>query len=147
MGSKLLSASWTRSYVSARAAARLGLVNRPSNISASDSEDACRKSPRRGETSRPASDQPLAREEPQPQEERQRRVGGVFLEAPRHVEAGVLEHVGRVEPALQPAVQPHAHHLLQSAAVPLEQLGQCPAVPAEGALQKNLVIAVIAWHG
>ena len=76
-------------------------------------------------------------------------VGGAGSSTPAAAPSAgrLLQHVGRVKAAPQPWVQPQAHHLFQPAAVPLEQLGQRPTVAAERALQQDLVIARIAWHG
>jgi hypothetical protein len=54
--------------------------------------------------------QPLACQEAQPQVGRHRWVGGVLRGSLGDVQVRLLEHVGRVEPALQAAVQAQPHH-------------------------------------
>ena len=54
--------------------------------------------------------QPLADDQPQPQEQRQPRVGQVRRELGDGVHQSVLEDVGRVDPSADPAVQAGVHH-------------------------------------
>ena len=48
--------------------------------------------------------QPLAGQEPQPQEQRHGRIGQVLVQLPRGVEIRLLEHVGGIDPARHAAV-------------------------------------------
>ena len=65
--------------------------------------------------------QSLARHQPQPEEKRHLLatvdIGRKLL---RHVEIGVLNHVGRIDATLEPAIEPEANHLPQPFAVSVE---------------------------
>ena len=68
--------------------------------------------------------QPLPGHQPQPEEERHLALGQVSGQLLGDVEIRLLEHVGGVDPPLEPAVEPQPHHLPQPFAVAAEQLGQ-----------------------
>ena len=80
--------------------------------------------------------QPLAGQEPEPEEERHRGVLVVFRQPPGRVEARLLDDVGRVDPPLQPPVEAQGDHATQPLAVPAQQLPQSPLVPAHGLLDQ-----------
>ena len=54
--------------------------------------------------------QPLAGDQPQPQEDRDRRVRDILTGAPGDVEVGLLQDVGGIDPPLEPPIEPQAHH-------------------------------------
>ena len=78
----------------------------------------------------------LAGDQPQPQVERDRGVAQVVGQLERGLQEGLLEHVGGVDAALQPAVQAQRHHAAQALAV----LRQDPApevlIPGSDLLQQ-----------
>ena len=76
-------------------------------------------------------------------------LGGRGIPGPAgDLEVGVLEHVGRVDPPLQPPVKPQPDHPPQPLAVPGEQLGQGLLVPAFEADQQVVVVPlVLVAHG
>ena len=68
--------------------------------------------------------QPLSGHQPQPEEKRHLTLGQVVRQLLGDIEIRLLEHVGGVNPPLQPAIEPQPHHLPQPFAVSAEQLGQ-----------------------
>jgi hypothetical protein len=66
---------------------------------------------------------PLADQEPEPEDEGHRpRLAGVLGQASGGIEERLLDHVGGVDPALQPRVEPQDGHLAQPGPVPLQEL-------------------------
>ena len=55
----------------------------------------------------------LAGDQPQPEEERQRRLGEELVEPPARLDARLLHDVGRVDPSLDARVEPQPHHAIQ----------------------------------
>ena len=92
--------------------------------------------------------QPLAGDQAQPEERGQRRVGGVLAGAAEHVELGLLEHVGGVDAALEPAVEPQPDHPPQPVAVAGEELDQGAGLPGAGAAESSsLELKVVrSWN-
>ena len=93
-----------------------------------------------------ADRQPLAHDQPQPEEGRQLRAPEVAVQAGRGVEERVLEHVGGVEPALEPRVHAQLDHPAQAIPVALEQVRQRLAVAAAEPLDELLGVARIIRH-
>ena len=91
--------------------------------------------------------QPLAGQEPEPEEERHRRVLEVLRQPPGGVEVGLLDHVGGVDPALEAAVEPQGDHPPQPVAVPRQQLRPGPLVAPRGLLDQAVDVAVPRWRG
>src|SRR5947209_4204551 len=77
-------------------------------------------------------DQALAGEEAQPEVKRHAGISGVLRQSACEVDVRLLEHVGRIEPTLQPAIQPQTYHLPQAIAVQGEHLGQRILVAGRG---------------
>jgi hypothetical protein len=50
-------------------------------------------------------DEPLGRQEPEPEERRHRGIGGILGEPPRGIHERLLNHVGRVDAPLEATVQ------------------------------------------
>jgi hypothetical protein len=74
--------------------------------------------------------QSLAGEPAQPEECGHRRVSQVFPRTPDHIDACLLEHIRRVEPPLEPAVEPEPDHSLEPLAMAREELQECGLVAA-----------------
>ena len=146
-----LSASWTISLCSARIAAWLALVILPRSWAASETE--------LGLGERPAMErdllagvahlgaqvvamdvgQPLAGDQPEPEVERHGRgVAGVLGEPLADVEIGLLEDVGRIDPAGEPAVEPQADHPPEPLAIAVEERGQRRLVAGQGAAEEKI---------
>ena len=89
--------------------------------------------------------QPLPGHQPQPEEERHLALGQVMRQLLGDVEIRLLEHVGGIDPPLEPAVEPQPHHLPQPFAVAAEQLGQRGLVALAGAVDQPLVVKPGAW--
>ena len=68
--------------------------------------------------------QSLGGQEAQPQVGRHRRLGGVLRGPLQDVELGLLEHVGGINPSLEPPVQPHLDHPAQAVAMTVEEFRQ-----------------------
>ena len=60
---------------------------------------------------------PLTGHQPQPEEERHLALGQVVRQLLGDVEIRLLEHVGGIDPPLQPAIEPQPHHLPQPLAI------------------------------
>ena len=83
--------------------------------------------------------QPLAGDQPEPQVERhRRRVAGVLGEPPADVEIRVLEHVGRIDPAGEPAIQPQANPPAEPRAMAVEERGQGRLIAGQGAAEEKI---------
>ena len=90
----------------------------------------------------------LAGQEAEPEERGHGRLGQVFPRPAGDLEIGVLEDVGRVDAPLQPPVEAEPDHPPQPLAVPGEQLGQGPLVPAFEAEEQVVIVAhVLVAHG
>ena len=87
--------------------------------------------------------QPLADDQPQPQEQRQLRVGQVVGELGDGVHERVLEDVGRVDPALEPAVEPGIDHPPQPGAVPDQRLAGGRSVACRRSLDQPEVFRLV----
>ncbi len=72
--------------------------------------------------------QPIADDQPEPEEHRHLGIAQIALDPARQVEESVLEHVGGVDPTLEPRVHAQLDHPPQAVAVPLVQLGERTAV-------------------
>ena len=117
--------SWSLILVSARTAASLGRTSAPSNWAASAADDAIGHGPAVERDLAPGiadlgpqvmavqRHQLLAREGPQPEEERDLGPAEVLVQAVRGLDEGLLDHVGRVDPAAQPQVEPQRDHPAQ----------------------------------
>ena len=80
----------------------------------------------------------LAGDQPEPEVERHRRGSRAYSAQPlADVEVGVLEDVGGIDPAREPAVEPQADHPPQPVAIAVEQRGQGRLVAGQGALEKK----------
>ena len=135
IGSSASSASWSRSFRSARIAATLGRVSRPRSCAARAAEVAPGIGPSSSRTSRAASRAATprclrcwsleghAREPAEPEEERQLGPLQVLRQGPGGLKARLLDHVGRVDPPEEPAIEPQRDHPAQPGAVRLQQLG------------------------
>ena len=84
-------------------------------------------------------DELLARDEPQPEEGREPRVGRIAGRSAEHLDLSLLEHIRRVDPPLKPAVEPQPNHAPQLVAVPGEQVGQRLPVAGTRAAQQLIV--------
>ena len=93
-----------------------------------------------------ADRQPLAHDQPQPEERRQLRALEVAVQAGGGVEERVLEHVGGVDPALEPRIHAQLDHPVQPIPVALEQVRQRLAVAAAKPLDEMEGIARIVRH-
>jgi hypothetical protein len=91
--------------------------------------------------------QPLSRDQTEPKENWHRRVGLILGGAFRHVQVGLLEHVGWVEPALEPMVQTQLYHLPQSVSVAREELGQRALVACFNPSDQSLGFTLVSGHG
>jgi hypothetical protein len=87
-----------------------------------------------------------AGEQPEPKEERHRRVAQVRRKAPGGFQVSLLEHVGRVDTPLKPSVQPELHHAVQPLPVPVKGLAQGLGIPVAGALQEFRSVPGITGH-
>ena len=91
--------------------------------------------------------QPLAGQEPEPEEERHRGILEILRQPPGRIEARLLEDVGRVDPALQPPVEPQGDHATQPLAMPAQQLSQSSLIPAHGLLDQPARLTPIGTVG
>ncbi len=89
------------------------------------------------------SRQPLAGQEPEPEEDRHGLGPRVVPELTRQVEIRLLEHVVRVDPSQELPVQPDAHHLLQAIAMPAEEGGQRRGVALAGPADELVVAGLV----
>ena len=80
--------------------------------------------------------QPIADDQSQPEKHRQLGVAQIALHPLRQVEEAVLKHVGGVDPTLKPRVHAQLDHPPQPVAVPLEQVGERPAIPGSEPLDQ-----------
>jgi hypothetical protein len=80
--------------------------------------------------------EPLIRDPAQPEEHRHRGACQVVPAPPGNVKVRLLQHVRRVEPPLEPAIQPQLHHPLQPVAMARKQLQQRGLVPALDSLEQ-----------
>ncbi len=83
-------------------------------------------------------DQLLAGEEPEPQEERHRRIAQVLGQSNRCFQIRFLDDVRGVDPPLQPPIQPQRNHAAEPISVLSQQIPQTPWV-APGRLFEQLV--------
>ena len=147
----LLSASWTSRRVSARMAACDGVVSVPRSCAASETESACGQAAAverdlaagvahlGAEVAAVDLGQLLAGQEPQPEEERQLPARAAYSgEPPGGLEVSLLEHVGVVDPARQPAVEPQVDHPLEPVAVLGEQGGTALGIARGGRCNKSV---------
>ncbi len=84
----------------------------------------------------------LGGQESEPEERRHVRLGEVFPGPTGDLEVGVLEHVGGVDPPLQPPVKAEPDHPAQALTVAGEQLGQSPLVSP---LDADEQVVIIPW--
>jgi hypothetical protein len=61
--------------------------------------------------------EPLDSQQAKPEERRNCRIGGIFLQTARRVDKRFLKHVGRVDASLQPLIEPKLNHSPQSSPV------------------------------
>jgi hypothetical protein len=78
----------------------------------------------------------LPGEEAQPEEERHRPLGQVLGQAVGGLQVGILDDVGGVDAALQPAVQAQGDHAAQPLAVPFQQRPPALRVPPGRSLEQ-----------
>ena len=74
--------------------------------------------------------QAIADDQSQPEEHRQPGIAQIALHPLRQVEEAVLEHVGGVDPTLEPRVHAQLDHPPQAVAVPLEKVRERRRSPA-----------------
>src|SRR5262249_1719257 len=72
--------------------------------------------------------------------------GGVFRKALHEVEIRFLEHVGRIEAAIQTAVESQANHLSQPFSVEIEQPGQRLCVAGRGPAKQFIHRTRVTGH-
>ena len=87
--------------------------------------------------------QPLAGQEPEPEEERHRRVLAVLRQPAGRIEARLLDDIRRVDAPLQPAVEAQGDHAPQPVAVPAQQLPERPLVAPHGLLDQPRRLASV----
>jgi hypothetical protein len=75
------------------------------------------------------------------------RVGGVLGGAAVDLELGLLQDVGGIDAALEPAIQSEPDHPPQPVAIAGEQLGEGVRVPGAGAAQQVVGRARVDGHG
>jgi hypothetical protein len=70
-------------------------------------------------------------------------------EPPRGVETGLLDHVRRVDPPLQPPIQVQGHHAEQAVPIPREQPLPGGLIPLRGSRDELVRLAIALWlaHG
>ena len=73
-----------------------------------------------------------------------RGVAGVLGDPLADVEIRLLEHVGGIDPAREPAVEPQPDHPAQPIAIAVEERGQGRLVAGQGALEE--VVLGIVWR-
>jgi hypothetical protein len=87
--------------------------------------------------------QPLAGDQAEPELQRQGRgIAGVLGEPLADVEIGLLEDIGRIDPAGEPAVQPQADHAAEPLAMAVEERGQGRLIAGQGAAEKTIRVVV-----
>jgi hypothetical protein len=79
---------------------------------------------------------PIADHQSHPEEYRELRIAQITLHPLRQVEEAVLEHIGGVDPALEPRVHAEFDHPPQAVSVPLEELGEHLAFPGPEPLEQ-----------
>jgi hypothetical protein len=101
-------------------AASLARVSWPRSWAASAAEVAWVGVPGLGSQVAPVQGlERLGRQEPQPEEQRhRRRFAEILRQAAGGLQVGVLDHVGGIDPPLEPAVQAEHHHPPQPVPVP-----------------------------
>ena len=87
--------------------------------------------------------EPLADDQPQPQERRELRLPQVIVQPPGDIQIRFLDHVRRVEPSPEPPVQAQVDHPAEPVTVPLEQLREGQAIPRSGAPEESACFRVI----
>ena len=91
--------------------------------------------------------EPLAGEEPQPEEERHVRLPGVLGQPGGGVDVGLLDDIGGIDPALQAAVEPQRDHPPQAVARPHQQGAPGRLVPLCRPPEQASRLARFAGHG
>jgi hypothetical protein len=92
------------------------------------------------------SKQPLTHDKPEPQEKRQLRPEPRFSDLPRQIEISVLNHIRRVDPALQPGIQAESNHLAETRPMALEQLRKRTFLPGGRSLDEIMHEPLILDH-
>ena len=90
--------------------------------------------------------QPLADHQPQPEEQRAAWDRGDTRQAGDGIDVSLLDHVGSIDPRLQPAVQADLDHPAQPAAVTGENLVQRGLVAGPGEIQQSGRLGGIVLH-
>jgi hypothetical protein len=72
-----------------------------------------------------------------PEEERQLRLGQVVGQAGYHVQVGILEYVGGVEPALETRVEPHTDHAPKALVISAQELTAAADVACGSPLEQT----------
>ena len=90
--------------------------------------------------------EPLADDQPQPEEGWQVGAFEVPVQVGRGVKESILEHVGGVDPAVKPRVHPQLDHAAQAVSVALEQVGQGLSVASAEPRHQMLGVAAIVRH-
>jgi hypothetical protein len=91
--------------------------------------------------------QPLAGDQPQPQEDRDRGVRDILTGAPSDVEVGLLQDVGGIDPPLEPPIEPQPHDPPQPIATPGEERDQRSLIATLDALEQVIEVAGVGDHG
>ena len=87
--------------------------------------------------------EPLTGQEPQPEKQRHRPgPGGTRPDAVLASSIGLLNDVGRVDPPLEPAIQPQGDHALEPVAVLGQQIAPRRLVSLDGAVDQRLHLAL-----
>jgi len=141
-GSRRSSASWSRSFRRPSSPPRsAGPPSRAGGRRAWRTTPPHR--PAYSDTSRPGSrpgcrgaavdpPEPVAREQPQPQEQRHLRLAEVVRELGHRFQVRFLEHVGRVHAALEPVVEPQGDHPPEAVVVVGQERGPGGVVAGRG---------------
>jgi hypothetical protein len=83
--------------------------------------------------------QPLAGDQPEPEVEgHRRRVPGVLGDPLADDEIRLLEHIGGIDPAREPAVEPQADHPAEPLAMAVEERGQRRLIAGQGAAEEKI---------
>ena len=91
--------------------------------------------------------EPLADDQPQPQEWRELRVLQVIVQPPRGIQIRFLNYVRRVEPSPEPPVQAQVDHPQEAIPMPLEQLRERRAIPRSGEPEESACFARVIRRG
>ncbi len=82
---------------------------------------------------------PVTRREPEIRGEG--AIAGILGEPRGQVDVSLLENIRRVDPALEPAIEPKPHHLAQGCMMPLPEFGERGCFAGGRTLQERFVVA------